>query len=170
MCECLSGARACARTRARAQNESLRASRAALAGSGPLTLVLGNEAADLDSIACAASYAALLRDTGDAGALPLVAVPRADLALRADVTWLLRRLGVDAAALPFADEVDARALRDAGRLRAAVLVGAFSSLCCDARAARAAPRRSSCADVRSSPVLQTTTGCRALTTQRWRRS
>jgi hypothetical protein len=115
-------------TRCGLQNEALRAGRAALAGLEPLTLVLGNEAADMDSIACACAYAALLRAEGDAGAVALVSVPRADLRLRTDAAWLLERQGVDTAALVFSDELDVRALRASGRLQRAVLVGALPSL------------------------------------------
>jgi inorganic pyrophosphatase/exopolyphosphatase len=86
--------------------------------------VAGNEAADADSIVCALAYAALLRAEGDAGALALVAVPRDDLALRAEVAWLLQREGVDAGALLFADDVDVAKLHADGRLTRTVLVGA----------------------------------------------
>ena len=105
-------------------NASLRAGRAALAGTGPLTLVLGNEAADMDSIACAVAFAALLRAGGDEGAVAVVGVPRADLRLRAEVAWLLERERVDVDAMLFSDDAQLGAIKAAGRLRRTVLVGA----------------------------------------------
>ena len=107
-------------------NASLRAGRAALAGTGPLTLVLGNEAADMDSIACAVAFAALLRAGGDEGAVAVVGVPRADLRLRAEVAWLLERERVDVDAVLFSDDAELGAIKAAGRLRSTVLVGACS--------------------------------------------
>jgi hypothetical protein len=105
-------------------NAALHAGRAALAGRGPLTLVLGNEAADMDSIACAVAFAALLRACGDDGAVAFVGVPREDLRLRAEVAWLLERERVDVDAVVFADDAELGALKAAGRLRRVVLVGA----------------------------------------------
>ena len=110
-------------------NASLRAGRAALAGTGPLTLVLGNEAADMDSIACAVAFAALLRAGGDEGAVVVVGVPRADLRLRAEVAWLLERERVDVEAMLFSDDAELGAIKAAGRLHRTVLVGAFTRRC-----------------------------------------
>ena len=122
-------------------NSSLHAGRAALAGSGPLTLVLGNEAADMDSIACAVAFAALLRARGDDGACAVVGVPREDLRLRAEVAWLLEREQVDVAAMVFSDDAELGALKAAGRLKRAVLVGARSGAAASRSASRACSRR-----------------------------
>ena len=91
---------------------------------------MGNEAADLDSMACAVSHArrrsrdASSRDGGvdSVAFVAVIAVPREDFALRTDAAWLFRDAGVDVAALVFADEVDPLALRDAGRLKGVTLV------------------------------------------------
>ena len=116
-----------------ALNAFLRASRASLREdpNASVALVMGNEAADLDSMACAVSYAyAASRDASrrrDGGVdsvafVAVIAVPREDFALRTDAAWLFRDAGVDVAALVFADEVDPVALRDAGRLKGVTLV------------------------------------------------
>ena len=115
-----------------ALNAFLRASRASLREdpNASVALVMGNEAADLDSMACAVSYAyAASRDASsrDGGVdsvafVAVIAVPREDFALRTDAAWLFRDAGVDVAALVFADEVDPLALRDAGRLKGVTLV------------------------------------------------
>ncbi len=119
----------------------LRAGRdAALCGSGALTLVLGNEAADLDSIACAASVAALLQ-SGGTDAAALVSVPRADLRLRPEVAWLFEREGIDAQALLFADEMDPMALKASSRPLHVVLVGVRSAWHTCARRSRPSHHR-----------------------------
>ena len=111
-----------------ALNAFLRASRAALADpNASVALVMGNEAADLDSMACAVSFAyAAANGSGDGvgsvSFVAVIAVPREDFALRTDAAWLFRDVGVDVSALVFADEVDPRALRDAGRLEGVTLV------------------------------------------------
>ena len=147
-------------------NASLHAGRAALAGRGPLTLVLGNEAADMDSIACAVAFAALLRACGDDGAVAFVGVPREDLRLRAEVAWLLQRERVDVDAVVFADDAELGALRAAGRLRRVVLVGAGAI-----HSRRVDAAAHACA---SPPRAQTTTDrpgrWRAPSETRWRKS
>jgi exopolyphosphatase len=111
-----------------ALNAFLRASRAALADpNASVALVMGNEAADLDSMACAVSlaYAAANgsgRGVGSVSFVAMIAVPREDFALRTDAAWLFRDVGVDISALVFSDEVDPLALRDAGRLKSVTLV------------------------------------------------
>ena len=73
-----------------------------------VTLVLGNEAADLDSVACAISLAYALHEANDDASrayVPVVCVPREDFSLRADARWLLESVGVDVDALTFAGEI-----------------------------------------------------------------
>lgn len=97
---------------------------AALSGHGPLTVVIGNEAADLDSVVCAAGVAAALQSRG-ADACAYVAVPRADLRLRPDVEWVFHTTGVRVQALTCADELDVVQLARSGRRKlSVVLVGA----------------------------------------------
>lgn len=117
-----------------ALNAFLRASRAALADpNASVALVVGNEAADLDSMACAVSFAYAAANGSGVGVgvgsvsvsvsfVAVIAVPREDFALRTDAAWLFRDVGVDVSALVFADDVDPRALRDAGRLEGVTLV------------------------------------------------
>lgn len=89
-----------------------------------LTLVLGNEAADLDSVACAVSlaYSLHLADDDETRAYaPVVCVPREDFPLRADARWLLDHVGIDVDALTFDGEISfetyARTTRDDDALR-----------------------------------------------------
>ena len=73
-----------------------------------LTLVLGNEAADLDSVACAVSLAYslhLANDDATRAYAPVVCVPREDFPLRADARWLLDHVGIDVDALTFDGEI-----------------------------------------------------------------
>ena len=83
--------------------------------------MLGNEAADLDSVACAAAYAALLQHRGQP-AVALVAVPRADLALRPETLALLAEQGVAAGLLLCSDEVEVGRLAEEGRCAGVTLV------------------------------------------------
>jgi len=88
----------------------------------PITIVAGNEAADLDSIACATAMAAILSVKGEC-CVPYVCVPRDDLPLRPDAQWLLEDAGVDAReAIVFADELDIHNLASEGRLKSLILV------------------------------------------------
>ena len=119
-----------------ALNAFLRSSKsAALKSKGSSTssvvLVMGNEAADLDSMACAVSYAFAMHVTaggggcGEGGGLafvPWVGVPREDFGLRTDAKWLFDRLGVDVDAIVFKDDVDPLELDAEGRLAEVVLV------------------------------------------------
>lgn len=68
-------------------------------------LFLGNEAADLDSIASAIALA----HAHGPPAVPVLNILRGDLPLRRDAAWALAEAGVDAASLVFIDEVDAEA-------------------------------------------------------------
>ena len=102
---------------------------AAASGGAPVTVVLGNEAADLDSMACAlvvAYHAAVRANDGDADSwgarvLPVLNAPRAELALRRDNLEALGAAGVRADDLVCADELDLAGLAVARKL-ALVLV------------------------------------------------
>ncbi|KAK3266943.1 hypothetical protein CYMTET_24468 [Cymbomonas tetramitiformis] len=90
-----------------------------------LTVVLGNEAADLDSMVCAIMYAFLLsqRATVDSPrSVPVINIPRQDLSLRPDAVWILQQVGVDLQSLVFLDDLDLAALLASGRLHSLVLV------------------------------------------------
>ncbi len=83
-------------------------------------IVIGNEAADLDSMVSAILYgllASTCRAPGTPPVVPVVNCPRADFALRTEAVYLFATLGVDVDALLFIDEIDLDALHQAGRLR-----------------------------------------------------
>ncbi|KAJ2303218.1 Exopolyphosphatase, partial [Coemansia sp. RSA 2706] len=88
-----------------------------LANTDQLTLVLGNESGDLDSMASAIGLAFVLTSATRA-AIPVINIARADLALRPDCELLLRTalagLGASTADLTFADDVDWARLGERG--------------------------------------------------------
>lgn len=88
------------------------------AGSG-FHVVLGNEACDVDSMVCALTYAYFLSKTvqSEMLAVPLLNIRQSDLVLRSDNVFLLRQVGLSPDLLLFRDQIDLRALQQAGRLR-----------------------------------------------------
>jgi exopolyphosphatase len=81
--------------------------------------VLGNESADLDSMASAVACGYHLSEVSPDGAapfVPLVNVPRADYKLRTEAVFLFSSVGIDAELLTFIDEVDLKALHADGEL------------------------------------------------------
>ncbi|KAJ3023990.1 hypothetical protein HKX48_008604 [Thoreauomyces humboldtii] len=93
----------------------------------PVTVVIGNEAADLDSVVSAVSYAFLESTRQERRAagpvteyLPVVGIPRADFALRTECPYALNTGYPDTDITPhltFLDEIDLDALHSASRLR-----------------------------------------------------
>jgi len=82
--------------------------------------VLGNEAADLDSMVAAVAAGYWLTAASGAGGnlfVPLVNIPRADYKLRTEAVYLLSAVGVEPDLLAFIDEVDLAAVQAAGTLR-----------------------------------------------------
>ncbi|CAN0201985.1 unnamed protein product, partial [Ectocarpus fasciculatus] len=86
----------------------------------------GNEACDADSMVSAIGMAFLKQataalaaadDGGDAVHVPVMPIPRGDLALRREVLVLFELCGVDPSAIVFADELDLPTLQAQGRLR-----------------------------------------------------
>ena len=86
-------------------------------GAGKVTVVMGNEAADLDSMASAVLYAYFLSIT-EAGSspVPLVNIPRGDFKLRTEAVFLFKEAGIDVDAMTFAGDVDLKVLAAEGRL------------------------------------------------------
>ncbi len=83
-------------------------------------IVMGNEAADLDSMVSAMLYGLLASSRhapGSPSVAPVINCPRNDFSLRTEAVYLFTELNVDVAALLFIDEVDLDALHRAGRLR-----------------------------------------------------
>jgi exopolyphosphatase len=90
-------------------NEFLRSTRSALTSSpapSAVHVLIGNEAADADSIVSSLSYAFVRsqRQSQTTLHVAVLPIPRSQLALRCDVTALFEALGVDVHALVFVDE------------------------------------------------------------------
>lgn len=83
--------------------------RKGLAALGATHWVLGNEAGDLDSLACAIGFAFLSQYAEPSGPqwVPVVQTPRADLVLRPENLAMLHKCRVDPEALVCVDEVPA---------------------------------------------------------------
>jgi len=82
---------------------------------GPVAVVTGSPAADLDSIVASICYAYLLdREGGSAGSVcPYLPIPHADLPLRPEALYLFDRVGMQPASLVFADDVVLKDLLEA---------------------------------------------------------
>ena len=101
-------------------NQFLSSSRAALGSAKNVQCVMGNEAADLDSMASSVMYAYFnAQNAGTAGDtvfVPVINVPREDFKLRTEAVYLFKEAGIDIGLLLFMDEVDLGALKAKGRL------------------------------------------------------
>ena len=75
------------------------------------TVVIGNEAADLDSMASSVAYAYYLAHSG-INAVPVMNIPRNDFALRTEAVFLFREANIDPDDLLFLDDVDLKALHN----------------------------------------------------------
>lgn len=91
-------------------NQFLAASRETISSGKNIECVIGNEAADLDSMQ-AAVLLAYLR-----GSVPVINIPRGDFKLRTEAVYLITEAGIDVDSLIFADEIDLDGLLAAGRL------------------------------------------------------
>jgi len=85
-----------------------------------ITIVIGNEAADLDSMASSVAYAYYLSLSG-VNAIPVMNIPRNDFALRTEAVYLFGESSISSETLLFLDDVDFDEISDAGNL-AMVLV------------------------------------------------
>ena len=84
----------------------------------PIRAVLGNEAADLDSMASSVAYAWLLgQGNGEAIDVPVMNIPRGDFQLRTEAVWLFDEAGIRVENLIFLDEIDLDRAHAQGRLR-----------------------------------------------------
>lgn len=69
-------------------------------------VVMGNEAADLDSMASSIAYGYLRQQINPSlTVLPLLTIPRADFRLRGEAVYLFEQAGINVEDLVFADEV-----------------------------------------------------------------
>jgi exopolyphosphatase len=99
-------------------NKYLRDIKSALTGGAPVRVILGNEAADLDSMASSIAYAYLLSQARTAiteVVLPVMNIPRSDFKLRTEADYLFREVGIEVSTLIFLDEIDLNALSDGNR-------------------------------------------------------
>lgn len=70
-------------------------------------VVLGNEAADLDSMASSIAYGYLCQQVNSGlNALPVIPIPRADFALRTEAVYVFNEAEINLADLVFMDEID----------------------------------------------------------------
>ncbi len=83
-----------------------------------VSIALGNEAADLDSMVSSIIYSYLQGTTTDDGTfVPVINIPRADFKLRTEASYLLKDTGIDETNLIFIDEIDLGALYEKGSLK-----------------------------------------------------
>lgn len=88
---------------------------------GTVCCVVGNEAADLDSMASAVMYACYRQQQSDGKSEPayvaLINIPREDYKLRTEAVYLFESVGVKPEQLLFAGDVDLDRLHAAGKLQ-----------------------------------------------------
>ena len=83
-------------------------------------VVIGNEAADLDSMASSIMYGlyAAVGNTDDYRRfIPVINIPRSDFPLRYGTAYLFGAVGIDVSALLFIDEIDLGKLYNSNRLK-----------------------------------------------------
>eukprot|EP01004_Peranema_trichophorum_P004195 NODE_3133_length_1416_cov_55.463264_g2722_i0.p1 GENE.NODE_3133_length_1416_cov_55.463264_g2722_i0~~NODE_3133_length_1416_cov_55.463264_g2722_i0.p1 ORF type:complete len:393 (-),score=80.52 NODE_3133_length_1416_cov_55.463264_g2722_i0:192-1370(-) len=69
-------------------------------------LVMGNEAADMDSIVSALTYAYIQHIRDQSPTIPIINIPRSELVYRPEVVWLLKESDVNIDLLTFIDETN----------------------------------------------------------------
>ena len=84
-----------------------------LADSSAKTIVIGNEAADLDSMASSLAYAYFLaseNQQSDQHYIPVMPIPRADFKLRTEAVYVSNKAGINLKEVIFFDEIDLAAI------------------------------------------------------------
>jgi len=78
----------------------------------PLTFVLGNEAGDLDSVACAIIYGCFLQELygGKRSVIPVMNMAEHEMELRRDNIYVLKEIGVKPSSLVYTDTCSLQAL------------------------------------------------------------
>ena len=78
-----------------------------VAARGDVHVVVGNEACDLDSVACAVAYAYVESASSASSSMvvPIVSCAREDIYLRPDVVYALREVGVEIEDVLYLDDV-----------------------------------------------------------------
>lgn len=83
-------------------------------------LVIGSEAADLDSIVSAVAYSwlktSLAENHSEESFIPLINIPAADFKLRTEVVWLFSQAGIETQNLCFIDEINIEEMFKGGKL------------------------------------------------------
>jgi exopolyphosphatase len=106
-------------------NRFLETVRGTIASSDLIQCVIGNEAADLDSMASAVLYAYSKAHDASADSkttyVPVINVPREDFKLRTEAVYLFQEAGVNPQWLIFSDEIDLASLKMAGKLKIALI-------------------------------------------------
>jgi len=83
-----------------------------------MTIVMGNEAADLDSMASAVSYAWYLHlSDSSKNTFPLINIPKADFKLRTEAVYLFEEAGISIDNLLFSEDVDLDQLKSGSNLK-----------------------------------------------------
>ncbi len=96
-------------------SEYLAAVRTGFSPEQKTTIVIGNEAADLDSMASSVAYAYYLSLKGE-NALPVMNIPRNDFALRTEAVYLFGEASISSDKLLFLEDVNLKELSDKGNL------------------------------------------------------
>jgi len=84
-----------------------------------LCVVMGNEAADLDSMVSAVSYAWYKTETAklaDTACVPLIPISRQDFKLRTEAVYLFHEAGIEEALFIFTDDLNLHALHEKSAL------------------------------------------------------
>lgn len=99
----------------------LASNRSSLSTPGSVQIVMGNEAADLDSMASSVLYAYYKYTTTDSSGktafIPLINIPREDFKLRTEAVYLFSEAGIDPSLLLFSEDVDLDSLKAKGSLK-----------------------------------------------------
>ncbi len=98
-------------------NDFLKTAQADFTPDKDTTVVIGNEAADLDSMASAVTYAYFLKSTGKAETVvPLINIPLGDFKLRTEAVFLFHEAGIEAENLISVEDVDLDSLYEKGNM------------------------------------------------------
>ncbi len=99
-------------------NDFLREAKAGFSVNKETTIVIGNEAADLDSMASAVTYAYFLQNTGKVeNVIPLIHIPLDDFKLRTEAVFLFREGGIESDNLVSVHDVNLDSLFKKGNMR-----------------------------------------------------
>jgi len=96
-------------------SDYLKESRDIIGSGKKVTVVIGNEAADLDSMASSVAYAYYLHLSG-VNAVPVMNIPRNDFALRTEAVYLFGETSIGSELLLFLEDIDFTELSAQGML------------------------------------------------------